>query len=238
MNSFTCSEGSFGVGPVRYPSLTFTVELDRKSGYYMLNIVAPCILLMGLVLCVFWLPPESGEKVHTLKTCDYYTKIHHGQSVECWSHLNQLGFDQHLTQKILDQYLKRGKSKVSRVDNPLTNIRLIIFGQCSVLEMKTGVPVTGGPLMLMSNSLRQFITSFMHTSEIEQFITPHVCDVSGVIVLTSSVCVSVTTLTAERTDLNFSMAVKYNIQVKFKVKVKVIGQGHKVKLEFQHGGQV
>ena len=48
-----------------------------------------------------------------------------------------------------------------------------------------------------------------------KFITPHVCDVSGVIVLTSSVCVcvcvSVTTLTAEQTD---------------------------VRNEFWHGGQV
>ena len=32
-------------------------------------------------------------------------------------------------------------------------------------------------------------------------ITPHICDVSGVIVLTSSVCLSVNTLTAERTNI-------------------------------------
>ncbi len=49
------------------------------------------------------------------------------------------------------------------------------------------------------------------------FITPHVWDMSGVIVLTSSVgvCASVTTPTTERTDipghtdLNFGMEVKW-----------------------------
>ena len=39
-------------------------------------------------------------------------------------------FDQDLTKALVKRYLNRGKSKVSQVDYPLTNIRLIISGQC------------------------------------------------------------------------------------------------------------
>ncbi len=39
-------------------------------------------------------------------------------------------FDQDLTEPLVKCYLKRGRSKVSQVDYPLTNIRLIISGQC------------------------------------------------------------------------------------------------------------
>ncbi len=39
-------------------------------------------------------------------------------------------FDQDLTKPLVKCYLKRGRSKVSQVDYPLTNIRLIISGQC------------------------------------------------------------------------------------------------------------
>ncbi len=39
-------------------------------------------------------------------------------------------FDQDLTNHLVKCYLKIGRSKVSQVDYPLTNIRLIIFGQC------------------------------------------------------------------------------------------------------------
>ncbi len=44
-------------------------------------------------------------------------------------------FDQDLTSPLVRCYLKRGRSKVSHVDYPLTNIRLINSGQC--YECKT-----------------------------------------------------------------------------------------------------
>ena len=37
--------------------------LCRKSTYYVVNVVAPCMLLSALALLVFLLPPDSGEKV-------------------------------------------------------------------------------------------------------------------------------------------------------------------------------
>ena len=52
--------------------------------------------------------------------------------------------------------------------------------------------------------------------------TPHICDVSGVIVLTSSVCLSVAlsrshSQTDRLTDLNFGIELKWkDIQVQFK----------------------
>ncbi len=50
-------------GGVPYPTLSFTLELTRKSHYYLLNILGPCVIMMVLVISVFWLPANSGEKV-------------------------------------------------------------------------------------------------------------------------------------------------------------------------------
>lgn len=43
--------------------LTFNLYLSRKAAYYVLNIMAPCIMLVALALLTFWLPADSGEKV-------------------------------------------------------------------------------------------------------------------------------------------------------------------------------
>ena len=41
----------------------FTLELQRKPLYYVTNILLPVILLCGLVIGVFLIPVESGEKI-------------------------------------------------------------------------------------------------------------------------------------------------------------------------------
>ena len=46
-----------------FPKVTFSMYLDRKFTYYFYNIVAPCIFCMVIAITVFWLPPDSGEKV-------------------------------------------------------------------------------------------------------------------------------------------------------------------------------
>ena len=53
-------------GGVPFPTLSFALKLTRKSHYYVLNIVAPCAIMMVLVISVFWLPADSGEKVRHL----------------------------------------------------------------------------------------------------------------------------------------------------------------------------
>jgi len=46
-----------------YPEVQFRIFLSRKPGYYMINILTPCVLMVVLALVMFWVPPEAGEKV-------------------------------------------------------------------------------------------------------------------------------------------------------------------------------
>jgi nicotinic acetylcholine receptor len=46
-----------------YPDVTFTVVMRRRTLFYIVNIILPCLWLTVLSLIVFWLPPDSGEKV-------------------------------------------------------------------------------------------------------------------------------------------------------------------------------
>ena len=48
---------------IPFPTVKFRLFLKRKPKFYMINIVAPCILMSILALLVFYLPPDSGEKV-------------------------------------------------------------------------------------------------------------------------------------------------------------------------------
>ena len=45
------------------PRIDFVMYLSRKSNYYVLNLIVPCMLIIIVALGVFWLPAESGEKV-------------------------------------------------------------------------------------------------------------------------------------------------------------------------------
>ncbi|CAJ0576020.1 unnamed protein product, partial [Mesorhabditis spiculigera] len=49
--------------PEPYPDITFYIHIRRKTLYYMYNIVFPCLMMSILTLLVFWLPPDSGEKI-------------------------------------------------------------------------------------------------------------------------------------------------------------------------------
>ncbi|XP_064596150.1 neuronal acetylcholine receptor subunit alpha-9-like [Liolophura sinensis] len=46
-----------------FPDVTFTMVLQRRSLYYIYNIIIPCILITMLHLTTFLLPAESGEKI-------------------------------------------------------------------------------------------------------------------------------------------------------------------------------
>ena len=46
-----------------YSDLTFWLVMRRKTLYYVYNIIIPCACVMILSFLVFYLPPESGEKV-------------------------------------------------------------------------------------------------------------------------------------------------------------------------------
>jgi dihydrofolate reductase len=49
--------------PEPYPDVTFYITIKRLPLFYVYNLVMPCIFIMGVAILVFYLPPESGEKV-------------------------------------------------------------------------------------------------------------------------------------------------------------------------------
>ncbi|XP_029306629.1 neuronal acetylcholine receptor subunit alpha-7-like isoform X2 [Cottoperca gobio] len=46
-----------------YPDVTFVVTLRRRTLFYALNLLMPCVLLSSMTLVVFLLPANSGEKI-------------------------------------------------------------------------------------------------------------------------------------------------------------------------------
>ncbi|XP_071817486.1 neuronal acetylcholine receptor subunit alpha-5-like [Apostichopus japonicus] len=52
-----------------YSYVRFTLELERtEASFFALNVILPCILLSMMNLLVFFLPPESGEKISFVMT--------------------------------------------------------------------------------------------------------------------------------------------------------------------------
>ncbi|XP_054476874.1 neuronal acetylcholine receptor subunit alpha-7-like isoform X3 [Anoplopoma fimbria] len=49
--------------PEPYPDVTFVVTLRRRTLFYALNLLLPCVLLSSMTLVVFLLPANSGEKI-------------------------------------------------------------------------------------------------------------------------------------------------------------------------------
>uniref|UniRef100_A0A3Q4AFR4 Uncharacterized protein n=1 Tax=Mola mola TaxID=94237 RepID=A0A3Q4AFR4_MOLML len=49
--------------PEPYPDVTFTLVMRRRTVYYGLNLLIPCVLISTLALLVFVLPADSGEKI-------------------------------------------------------------------------------------------------------------------------------------------------------------------------------
>jgi len=49
--------------PEPYQDITFKILLKRRSRYYILNLIAPCLILSFLALFNFHQPPENGEKI-------------------------------------------------------------------------------------------------------------------------------------------------------------------------------
>lgn len=46
-----------------YPTVTFVVTIRRRTLYYALNLLIPCVLLSSMTLLIFVLPADSGEKI-------------------------------------------------------------------------------------------------------------------------------------------------------------------------------
>ena len=46
-----------------YSHVRFGMAIRRRHLFYVVNIVIPCVLLSALVLAVFWVPPDAGERL-------------------------------------------------------------------------------------------------------------------------------------------------------------------------------
>ena len=49
--------------PEPYQDITFTIKIQRRSYYYLFNLMVPCILIASMAVLGFTLPPDSGEKL-------------------------------------------------------------------------------------------------------------------------------------------------------------------------------
>ena len=57
-----------------YPDIIFYLTLRRKSLFYTVNVIIPCVGISFLPLLVFYLPSDSGEKVKTKNYCNFHSQ--------------------------------------------------------------------------------------------------------------------------------------------------------------------
>ncbi len=46
-----------------YESIIYHFHLERKSKYFLFNFLVPCVVLSMVALLMFYVPPDSGEKM-------------------------------------------------------------------------------------------------------------------------------------------------------------------------------
>ncbi|CAF4626472.1 unnamed protein product [Rotaria sp. Silwood1] len=49
--------------PTVYPFVLFTIRIRRRTLYYVVNVVVPCVVISFMTVLGFLLPPDSGEKL-------------------------------------------------------------------------------------------------------------------------------------------------------------------------------
>jgi len=49
--------------PESYPDVTFLITIRRKTLFYTVNLIIPCVAISFLTVLVFYLPSDSGEKI-------------------------------------------------------------------------------------------------------------------------------------------------------------------------------
>ncbi|XP_068189626.1 cholinergic receptor, nicotinic, alpha 11 isoform X2 [Antennarius striatus] len=59
----TRSEAFYDCCKEPYPDVTFVVTIRRRTLFYALNLLIPCVLLSSMTLLIFVLPADSGEKI-------------------------------------------------------------------------------------------------------------------------------------------------------------------------------
>lgn len=49
--------------PEPYPDITFNITIRRRTLFYTINLIMPCVAISCLTVLVFYLPSDSGEKI-------------------------------------------------------------------------------------------------------------------------------------------------------------------------------
>ena len=52
-----------------YLDITFNITMRRKTLFYTVNLIIPCMGISFLTVLVFYLPSDSGEKVNKKRLC-------------------------------------------------------------------------------------------------------------------------------------------------------------------------
>ena len=58
---------SSNVQQIIFPDITFLMTLRRKTLFYTVNLIIPCVGISFLTVLVFYLPSDSGEKVNIIQ---------------------------------------------------------------------------------------------------------------------------------------------------------------------------
>ncbi|KAL1453361.1 hypothetical protein WDU94_007502, partial [Cyamophila willieti] len=63
---FTRNEKFYTCCDEPYLDITFNITMRRKTLFYTVNIIIPCMGISFLTVLTFYLPSDSGEKVRVL----------------------------------------------------------------------------------------------------------------------------------------------------------------------------
>ena len=58
----------YGCCPEPYPDLTFEIKIQRRTLFYINNLIVPCLVLALLTATAFLFPPETGERISLMIT--------------------------------------------------------------------------------------------------------------------------------------------------------------------------
>lgn len=66
-----------------YLDITFNITMRRKTLFYTVNLIIPCMGISFLTVLVFYLPSDSGEKVRLIKNSNFRHKSYSLWFIAC-----------------------------------------------------------------------------------------------------------------------------------------------------------